>query len=71
MLSVKLTKSSLGESAAVLWATLLSNGNRTKQKRTHLQFHTDFLTEGWHLISRCDESNTGSVSVGFVSEIER
>jgi hypothetical protein len=71
MLSVKLTKSCLGESAAVLWAILLSNGDGSKQKGTHLQLQTDFLTEGWHFISRCDESNTGSVSVGFVPENER
>jgi hypothetical protein len=68
MLSVKLTKSGFGESAALLWAILLSNGNRSKQKRTHLQLLTDFLTEGRNLISRCDKSNTGSVSVGFVPE---
>jgi len=66
MLSVKLTEPSLGESTAVLWAIVFSSGNGSKQKWAHLQFPTDFLTEGRHLISGGNKRNTGTISIGFV-----
>ena len=66
LLSVKLTEPSLGQSTAVLWAIVFSSGNGSKQKWAHLQLLTDFLTEGWHLISRCNKCNTGTISICFV-----
>jgi len=66
LLSVKLTEPSLGESTAVLWAIVFSGGNGSKQKWAHLQLPTDFLTEGWHLISGSNKCNTGTISIGFV-----
>jgi hypothetical protein len=71
LLSVKLTEPSLGESTAVLWAIVFSSGNGSKQKWAHLQLPTDFLAEGWHLISRCNKRNTGTISIGFVSANRR
>jgi hypothetical protein len=68
---MKLTEPSLRKSIAVLWAIVFSNGNGSKQERTHLQLDTDFFTEGWHFICRSNESNTGTVCVGFVPANER